>query len=89
MERTRVRRGGHDIPEAHIRRRYERSRLNLIHLLPQLAALRVYNKRVAADPAADRVPIPAPVLHMGHGKIAGPADLSQTPAWVKPIVWRL
>src|SRR5205814_546742 len=33
---ARVRSGGHDIPERDIRRRYEHSRLNLIHLLPKL-----------------------------------------------------
>jgi len=26
------------------------------------------------------------VLHMEHGKILGPADLSRTPDWAKPIV---
>src|SRR5882672_2516047 len=31
--RSRVRRGGHDISEQDIRRRYEHSRLNLIHLM--------------------------------------------------------
>ena len=36
----RVSRGGHPIPEETIRRRYERSRLNLIQLLPSLAAAR-------------------------------------------------
>lgn len=83
---SRVRRGGHDIPEEAIRRRYERSRLNLIHLLPRLAALRVYDNSVDADPATGRAPKPVLVLHMERGKIAGPADLSQTPDWAKPIV---
>jgi len=32
-----------DIPEADIRRRFDNSRLNLIHLMPRLAALRVYD----------------------------------------------
>ncbi|MGI9026806.1 MAG: AAA family ATPase, partial [Burkholderiaceae bacterium] len=40
---ARVRRGGHDIPEEAIRRRYQHSRLNLIELLPRLAALRLYD----------------------------------------------
>ena len=84
--RARVRKGGHDIPEADIRRRYEHSRLNLIHLLPQLTALRVYDNSVDADPATGQAPTPRLVLHLDHGKIAGPADLSQTPDWAKPIV---
>jgi hypothetical protein len=33
--RARVRKGGHDIPEADIRRRFDNSRLNLIHLMPR------------------------------------------------------
>ena len=84
--RARVRKGGHDIPEADIRRRFEHSRLNLIHLLPVLTALRVYDNSVEADPATGRAPAPRLVLHLDHGKIVGPADLSQTPDWVKPIV---
>ncbi|MGH8587543.1 MAG: zeta toxin family protein [Gammaproteobacteria bacterium] len=46
--RARVRKGGHDIPEADIRRRYQYSRLNLIHLLPKLTALRVYDNPTSA-----------------------------------------
>ena len=84
--RRRVRKGGHDIAEADIRRRYERSRINLIHLLPKLAALRVYDNSEDADPAAGKAPVPKLVLHMEYGKILGPADLSRTPGWAKPIV---
>lgn len=84
--RARVRKGGHDIPEADIRRRFDNSRLNLIHLLPKLAALRVYDNSVEADPDKGRLPEPRLALHMDRGKILGPADLSHTPGWAKPIV---
>lgn len=84
--RARVRRGGHDIAEADIRRRYEHSRLNLIHLLPKLTALRVFDNSAEADPAEGNSPAPVLVLHMQHGRIIGPADLSPTPGWAKPIV---
>ena len=84
--KARVRKGGHDIPEADIRRRFDNSRLNLIHLLPKLAALRVYDNSEEADPAKGQVPAPKLVLHMERGKIVGPADLARTPAWAKPIV---
>jgi predicted ABC-type ATPase len=84
--RARVRKGGHDIAETQIRRRYEHSRLNLIHLLPQLTRLRVYDNSVEADPLSGNAPAPKLVLHMDHGKIAGPQDLSKTPQWAKPIV---
>jgi predicted ABC-type ATPase len=84
--RSRARRGGHDIPEADIRQRYERSRLNLIHLLPRLAGLRVYDNSADADPAAGKTPLPALVLHMERGKILNPQDLPRAPEWAKPIV---
>jgi len=84
--RARVRRGGHDIPEADIRRRFEASRLNLIHLMPRLAALRVYDNSHEADPARGETPRPTLVLHLERGKIVAPPDLSRTPGWAKPIV---
>lgn len=84
--RARVRRGGHDIPEADIRRRFEHSRVNLIDLMPRLAALRVYDNSRDADPAAGRAPQPRLVLHLLRGKIVGPAELADTPAWARAIV---
>jgi predicted ABC-type ATPase len=84
--RSRVRQGGHDIPEDAIRRRYERSRLNLIALLPLLTALRMYDNSVEADPADGATPTPALVLHVERGRILNPADLPRAPDWAKPIV---
>jgi predicted ABC-type ATPase len=88
MERVqaRVRRGGHDIAESDIRRRYEHSRLNLIALLPSLTALRVYDNSADADPAAGHTPSPSLVLHMERGRILNPSALPSTPNWAKPIV---
>lgn len=84
--RSRVARGGHDIPEADIRRRYEHSRLNLIALIPHLTALRVYDNSAAADPATGKAPQPRLVLHMEGGRIMNPRELAETPAWARPIV---
>ena len=84
--RARVARGGHDIPEADIRRRYEHSRLNLIALIPHLTALRVYDNSAEADPAAGKAPQPRLVLHMEGGRIMNPRALAQAPAWARPIV---
>ena len=84
--KSRVGKGGHDIPEADIRRRYEHSRLNLIHLLPHLAALRVYDNSADADPAAGRAPEPLLVLHMERRRILNKHDLPKTPDWARPIV---
>lgn len=83
---ARVRRGGHAIPEELIRRRYERSRLNLVQLLPSLGALRVFDDSDPADPEAGQVPRPRLVLHVEAGRVVGPEDLSNTPDWAKPIV---
>lgn len=84
--RARVRKGGHDIPEEDIRRRYTHSRLNLIQLMPGLTALRVFDNSVDADPAAGKTPTPILVLDMERGRIIGPKNLSATPDWAKPIV---
>jgi predicted ABC-type ATPase len=84
--RARVSLGGHDIPEADIRRRYEHSRLNLIDLLPVLTALRVFDNSAPANIAAGKAPAPVLVLQMEGGRIVGPSDLSATPGWAKPIV---
>jgi predicted ABC-type ATPase len=84
--RSRVRRGGHDIPAEQIRQRYDRSRLNLIELLPRVTALRVYDNSEDADPKRGRMPKPRLLLHVVRGKILDPSDLSRTPDWAKPIV---
>ncbi len=83
---ARVQRGGHDIPEEAIRRRYQHSRLNLIELLPRLTALRLYDNSIEADPATGAVPQPVLLLHLDHGRIVAPVDLSGTPDWARPIV---
>ena len=83
--RRRVAKGGHDIPEADIRRRYDRSRLNLIRLMPKLAELRVYDNSVEGDPDAGQEPAPRLVLHWRAGRIVGPRDLRGTPDWAKPV----
>ena len=84
--KARVARGGHDIPEADIRRSNQHSRLNLIHLLPSLAGLRVHDNSAEADPATGKTPVPKLVLHVERGKIKNLNDLARTPEWAKPIV---
>jgi len=84
--RARVRKGGHDIPEETIRRRFDHSRRNLIALLPGLTALRMYDNSTEADPAAGKAPQLTPVLLMEHRKILNPQDLPRAPDWAKPIV---
>lgn len=87
--KARVRKGGHDIPEADIRRRFDHSRLQLIQLLPHLAELRVYDNTHEADPHLGQAPRPQLLLHWLAGGVRAPADaaaLARTPEWAKPIV---
>lgn len=84
--RSRVKKGGHDIPEPRIHERYDASRLNLIRLLPGLSELWVYDNSKEADPDAGGAPEPRLVLHVRQGAIVGPRDLSRTPEWAKAIV---
>ena len=83
--RRRVARGGHDIPEATIRDRYDRSRLNLIRLMPRLNELLVYDNSEEADPEAGSAPEPKRLLHMVRGRIVASCKLAATPEWAKPI----
>ncbi len=88
--RSRVRHGGHDIPELDVRRRFDQSRLQLIALLPHLAELRVYDNSDDASPQAGQAPRPRLVLHWLQGGIvrmpATADDLRATPDWAKPLV---
>jgi predicted ABC-type ATPase len=84
--RARVARGGHDIPEARIRARYDSSRVNLVRLLPRLTELRVYDNSVEGDPHAGAAPEPQPILHMVRGHVVRSCALAGTPEWAKPIM---
>ena len=84
--RARVAKGGHDIPEARIRERFDGSRLNLIRLMPRLNELRVYDNSPEADPDAGAAPEPELLLHMSRGKVVSSCDLAATPQWAKPIL---
>lgn len=83
--RARVAKGGHDIPEGKIRERYDQSRLNLIRLLPNLAALRVFDNSTEADPTI-AIPNPRLILHMEGGRIVEVCPRHEVPEWAKPIV---
>jgi predicted ABC-type ATPase len=84
--RARVAKGGHDIPEADIRRRFDSGRQHLVELLPKLTELRVYDNSFEADPHTGQAPQPALVLHLEQGTIRNLQDLARTPEWAKPIV---
>jgi predicted ABC-type ATPase len=84
--RSRVARGGHDIPEAMIRERYRRSREHLVALLPRLTSLVVYDNSVEDDPEAGVAPAPQRLLHMAAGRIVAVAPAARIPEWAHPIV---
>ena len=84
--RSRVSHGGHDIPEEKIRERWNRSRENLIRLLPLIDHLRVIDNSAEFDPAEGHRPRPVLLLEIQRGKITAPADLSGAPDWAQPII---
>jgi predicted ABC-type ATPase len=81
--RGRVRRGGHDIPEAKIRARYDASRDNLCSLLPSLDELMLFDNSAEADPHAELAPQPLRLLHYRDGRILYLTRVM--PDWAKPI----
>lgn len=83
--RARVARGGHDIPESKIRERYDQSRVNLIHLLPWLTSLRLYDNSEEGDPATEG-PRPKLILSLDEGRIVQVLPMNEVPQWAKPIV---
>jgi predicted ABC-type ATPase len=88
--RLRVRHGGHDIPEERIRARWDRSRQNLIALMPRLAHLQAFDNSATVAPGED-VPYPRLVLEMRDARVLHPGRddveaLEATPDWAKPII---
>jgi len=84
--RSRVARGGHDIPEEKIRERYDWSRINLIELMPRLTELRVFDNSFDADPHSGGAPRPVLILHLAKVKILEMVELDETPQWAKALV---
>ncbi len=83
---ARVARGGHDIPEADIRRRFDNSRRNLIRLTPGLAELKLFDNSADVDPSDGALPEPRQLLHLRGRQIINLADPVTIPEWAKAIV---
>lgn len=83
--KARVGKGGHDIPEADIRKRWDSSRRNLIKLLPHLDSLRLHDNSADADPKNGTPPRPELLLHV-EGKIIVGMASREAPQWAKPII---
>jgi predicted ABC-type ATPase len=84
--RSRALRGGHDIPDETIRKRYDLSRYNLIRLMARLTELRVFDNSEEADPHAELPPEPKLMLHLDRGQIVSLCELTDAPEWAKPIL---
>lgn len=84
--RSRVAAGGHDIPEAKVRERFDASRSNLVRLMPHLASLRLYDNSAEGDPKAGRRPAPVLLLHLQGGRFVAQAPLAEVPDWAKPLL---
>ena len=84
--RSRVAKGGHDIPEAKIRERYDNGRLDVVRLLSKLTELKVFDNSEEADPDAGAAPLPTLLLHLDRGSVVSCCDLQTAPDWVKPIL---
>ena len=65
---------------------YDRSRINLIDLMPRLTELRVFDNSADADPRAGRRPEPVLILHLERGRIRRMVDLADTPQWARPVL---
>lgn len=81
--RARVRHGGHDIPEARIRERYDASRRNLCRILPSVDELLLFDNSEEADPQRGELPTPTRLLHYLDHRIR--FMHSPMPPWAKPI----
>ncbi len=88
--RARVAAGGHDIPAAKIRERWDTARRNIIALMPRLTELKVFDNSEEGNPDAGTIPPPTLLLHWRRGAIKFPSirGLKKTPEWAKPIVAR-
>jgi predicted ABC-type ATPase len=83
--RARVARGGHDIPEAKIRERYDASRKNLIRLMPRLTSLRVFDNSLEAPPEEGSTPEPVVLFEVRRGVLQIRVQLDHVPEWAKPL----
>jgi len=86
--RLRVSRGGHDIPAEKIRERREKSRANLVALLPLLAEVGVFDNSATVQ-AGEALPEPKLVLHLKSRQMLYPRSteiLSDTPEWAQAIM---
>lgn len=86
----RITQGGHEIPEAKIRERWETSRVNLVKLIPHVTDLKLFDNSATVTLDAD-IPEPIKLLEIRNKELLHPAldDIQNIEAindWAKPIV---
>jgi len=84
--RARVGRGGHEIPEAKIRERYQKSLANLVSFIGAATEVHVFDNSAES---ADGLPQTMRVFRMRGERIIEPdleTLMTQTPNWAKPVV---
>jgi predicted ABC-type ATPase len=82
---ARVAAGGHDIPAAKVRERFDASRSNLLRLIPIADDLAIYDNSADAQPN----PEPRPLLRLHQGVLRFPIDgetFARTPGWAQPLL---
>lgn len=80
----RAAKGGHSIPSNKIYDRYDRSRLNLIKLMPLLSSVELFDNSATLNQAG--IPQPLRVLSLQQQQIRHCLLPKQVPHWAKPIV---
>lgn len=84
--RARVRRGGHDIPEAKIRERFVTSHVNLLKFIGTQASIVVFDNSCEDE---EGIPDPRALLRLKGTELLYPDTmqaLRATPDWAKPVV---
>lgn len=83
--RARVQHGGHDIPEAKIRERFDRSIENLVALVPHIDELKLFDNSTEVDLTRGESPDLRALLHVRGRKIVSCMELTEVPNWAKPV----
>ena len=84
--RERVTRGGHDIPEDAVRRRYDDSRRNLLSFIGTRATIRVWDN--SAQTPDGRPTLAKEIFRIENRKLTLPRkhDPAKVPGWVRPML---
>jgi predicted ABC-type ATPase len=83
---ARVAQGGHNIPEADVRRRFVESPRNLARLTPGLAELKLFDNSAEVESLSGPPPNPRLLLHLKNRQLIFLAASAILPGWAEPVV---